>query len=66
MRSLIDSHVHMESFEDADSIIEQSKIAGIDAILCVGGSLESSVFTKNLAVVTHCHRFHPRMTDLFR
>ncbi len=53
MRSLIDSHVHMESFKDADSIIEQSKIAGIDAIICVGGTLESSVFTKNLAAKHH-------------
>lgn len=49
MRQLIDSHVHMESFEDPDSIIKQSKKAGIDAIICVGGSLESSKIAKSLA-----------------
>jgi TatD DNase family protein len=49
MRRLIDSHVHMESFEDADSIIQQSKDEGIDALICVGGSLASSVFAKKLA-----------------
>ena len=49
MRRLIDSHVHMESFEDADSVIEQSKSEGIDAIISVGGSLSSSKFSKQLA-----------------
>lgn len=49
MRRLIDSHVHMESFEDAESIIEQSKDSSVDAIICVGGTTESSIFAKNLA-----------------
>ncbi len=49
MRGIIDSHVHMESFEDPDSIIQLSKESGIDAIICVGGNLESSRFTKTLA-----------------
>ena len=50
MRRLIDSHVHMESFEDADLIIQQSKDSGIDAVICVGGSLESSKYAKKLAL----------------
>lgn len=49
MRRLIDSHVHMESFEDPDSVIQQSKEAGVDAIICVGGNLASSIIAKKVA-----------------
>jgi len=50
MRRLIDSHVHMESFEDRDVIVQQSKDSGVDTIICVGGSLESSKVAKQLAL----------------
>ncbi len=50
MRRLIDSHVHMESFDDPDTIVQKSKDSGIDAIICVGGSLSSSVVAKRLAL----------------
>lgn len=50
MRRLIDSHVHMESFVDPDSIVQRSKDSGIDAVICVGGSLESSKVAKKLAM----------------
>jgi len=60
MKRLIDSHVHMESFEDADSIIQQSKNEGIDAIVCVGGTLNSSIFAKNLAA-THPGYVYPAL-----
>ena len=49
MRRLIDSHVHMESFGDPESVVQQSKDAGLDAVICVGGSLESSMVAKLLA-----------------
>jgi len=50
MRRLIDSHVHMESFEDPDVIVQQSKNSGVDAVICVGGSIESSKVAKKLAL----------------
>ena len=50
MRCLIDSHVHMESFDDPESVIQQSKDSGIDAVICVGGSLSSSKVAKQLAL----------------
>ena len=50
MRRLIDSHVHMESFEDPEVIVQQSKDSGVDAVICVGGSLESSKVAKQLAL----------------
>ena len=49
MRRLIDSHVHMESFDDPESVVQQSRDAGLDAVICVGGSLESSRVAKQLA-----------------
>jgi len=42
MRRLIDSHVHIDGFADIDLIKQESKEAGIDAVLCVGGDIESS------------------------
>jgi len=49
MRRLVDSHVHMESFEDVGNIIDRSRFEGVDSIIGVGGSLESSAFVKNLS-----------------
>jgi TatD DNase family protein len=42
MRRLIDSHVHIDGFSDIDLIKQESEEAGIDAVLCVGGDIESS------------------------
>jgi len=42
MRRLVDSHVHIDGFADLDLIKQESKEAGIDAVLCVGGDIESS------------------------
>lgn len=39
---MIDSHVHLESFDNIDEIIRRSKESGIDTIIGVGGDLESS------------------------
>jgi TatD DNase family protein len=50
MRRLIDSHVHMESLGDPEVIVQLSKDSGIDAVICVGGSLESSKVAKRLAL----------------
>ncbi len=50
MRCLIDSHVHMESFDNPDLVVQFSKDSGVDAIICVGGSLESSKVAKRLAL----------------
>ena len=49
MRRLIDSHVHMESFDDPETVVQRSKDSDIDAIICVGGSLSSSKIAKRLA-----------------
>jgi len=40
----------MESFDDPDAIVQLSKDSGVDAIICVGGSLSSSRVAKRLAV----------------
>ena len=50
MRRLIDSHVHMESFDEPGAIVQQSADSGVDAVICVGGSLESSKVAKRLAL----------------
>ena len=42
MRRLIDSHVHIEGFPDAVMIMRVSVEAGVDAVVCVGGDIESS------------------------
>ncbi len=39
----------MDGFPQAESIIQQSKEHGVDGIICVGGSLESSKLTKALS-----------------
>ena len=49
MRRLIDSHVHMESFDDPGAVVQRSRDSGVDAVICVGGSLESSKEAKKLA-----------------
>ena len=49
MRRLIDSHVHMESFNNPSSVVQRSRDSGVDAVICVGGSLGSSTVAKQLA-----------------
>jgi TatD DNase family protein len=53
MRRLIDSHVHLESFDDPGAVVQRSRNAGVDAVICVGGSLESSMVAKQLARKYH-------------
>ncbi|MCW4049954.1 MAG: TatD family hydrolase [Candidatus Bathyarchaeota archaeon] len=49
MRRVIDSHVHLSSYENPEEIIRRAKEAGVDAIHAVGGDLESSKATLMLA-----------------
>lgn len=49
MRRLVDSHVHMESFDDPVAVLSESKSLGVDAVICVGGSLSSSLDAKRIA-----------------
>ena len=42
MRRLVDSHVHLDGFTDIQSIVDESQSAGVDAVICVGGDIESS------------------------
>jgi TatD DNase family protein len=42
MRSIIDSHVHLSSLSDVAAAIERSRAAGVDAIISMGGELDSS------------------------
>ena len=48
MRRLIDSHVHMESL-NADQVRADSLAAGVDAVVCVGGDIDSSRRAMELA-----------------
>ena len=41
MRRLVDTHAHMESL-DAELVRSDALAAGVDAVVCVGGDLESS------------------------
>ncbi len=49
MRRLIDSHVHMDGFEDPKHTMIESERAGVDAVVCVGGDLASSRKSLELA-----------------
>ncbi len=49
MRRVIDSHVHMEGLGDADAVLRRARDAGVDAVVAVGGSVESSAYTLDLA-----------------
>ena len=49
MRRVIDSHVHMDGLGDADSAVRRAKEAGVDALVAVGGSVESSTYALQLA-----------------
>ncbi len=42
MKRLIDSHVHIEGFSDVEMLRKLSLEAGVDAVVCVGGDIESS------------------------
>jgi TatD DNase family protein len=46
---LIDSHVHISSFSDVESILENSKREGVKAIVAVGGNLELNKKTLKIA-----------------
>ena len=50
MRRLIDSHVHIESFDDPGTVVQRSRDSGVDAVICVGGSLGSCVTAKQLSL----------------
>lgn len=49
MRRLVDSHAHMESFSDPGTITRESVEAGVDAVICVGSDIESSITALELA-----------------
>jgi TatD DNase family protein len=42
MRYIIDSHVHIEGFTHIESILNEAREVGVDAVICVGGDIESS------------------------
>ena len=42
MRRLVDSHVHIDSLPDPELIYKESITASVDAVICVGGDIESS------------------------
>ena len=42
MRRLVDSHVHLDGFSDQVSVRDACVEAGVDAVVCVGGDIESS------------------------
>jgi TatD DNase family protein len=48
MWRLVDTHAHMESM-DAELIRSDALAAGVDAVVCVGGDLESSIKSLELA-----------------
>ena len=43
MRRLLDSHVHLDGFTDPALIRGESLAAGVNAVVCVGGDIESSL-----------------------
>ncbi|MBN2334876.1 TatD family hydrolase [Candidatus Bathyarchaeota archaeon] len=47
MRRVIDSHVHLEGYDEA--VIDRAKESGVDAIVAVGGNIESSIQTLGIA-----------------
>ena len=49
MRRVIDSHVHMDGLGDADAVVRRAREAGVDAVVAVGGSVESSADALRLA-----------------
>jgi len=42
MRRLIDSHAHIDGFNDPETLMKTSMDAGVDGIICVGGDIASS------------------------
>ena len=49
MRRIIDSHAHMEAFDDAEKVMFDCLDAGVSAVICVGGDLDSSSQSLSLA-----------------
>ena len=49
MRRLIDSHAHIDGFDDPESLMKNSLEAGIDGVICVGGDLASSKYSLEVA-----------------
>lgn len=52
MRGLIDTHAHLtfpDFKEDLDAILDRCKVAGIEKIICIGTTLESSKAALSLA-----------------
>lgn len=49
MRRVIDSHVHMDGLGDADAVVRRAEAAGVDAVVAVGGSVESSAYALRLS-----------------
>ena len=49
MRRLIDSHAHIDGFNDPESLMKKSIETGINGVICVGGDLASSKYTLEVA-----------------
>jgi len=48
VHGLIDTHAHLDELEEIDSVIEQSRQSGLDAIIAVGQDLDSNLKTFEL------------------
>ena len=46
---LMDTHAHLSDLEDREGVIERARGVGIDAIIAVGGNLETSRATLSWA-----------------
>ncbi|RLI03599.1 hypothetical protein DRO31_01405 [Candidatus Bathyarchaeota archaeon] len=49
MRRLIDSHAHIDGFNDPETLMKTSRNAGVDGVVCVGGDITSSKYSLEVA-----------------
>jgi TatD DNase family protein len=64
MRTVIDSHLHLPSLNDISKVVERSKMACVDALVSMGGDVESSKVSIKLSnehrgYVYACIGVHP-------
>jgi TatD DNase family protein len=48
---MIDSHCHLDMFDDSDAVIRRARDAGIESLITIGSDLESNI--RNLAIALH-------------
>jgi len=57
LRRLMDSHVHLDGMGDPEAVIGRARAAGVDAVVAVGGNLESSARALEIAELHPCYVF---------